>query len=275
MQWIVRMMSIPVLDGPLRQDAMTIPRFSIIPRPARAILMVCFVVFLAGCASRDRLRRPTVQMASHPAVFAVAPLFNESGTTISGNELASISDKLVSSINAVEGWSSVPFNRTLQAMKQLGLSVIQSDDDARAVCAVVGVDGLLVGTVTAWNPYDPPRFGANLLLIPASPTAPGSMDAAALYGRTGDEAASATALPASALEPIAITVDLDAVNHATRGELRRYAESHIDVTGGFDPPERYYLMVNDRWLDFAADMIIRDLVILESQRLARPTQSPS
>ena len=77
------------------------------------------------------------------------------------------------------------------------------------------------------------------------------------------------ALPASSVEPIALTLDLDAVNHATRGELRRYARSRLDVTGGFDPPERYYLMIYDRWLEFAAEMAVRDLVILDDIRSAR------
>jgi hypothetical protein len=40
------------------------------------------------------------------------------------------------------------------------------------------------------------------------------------------------------------------------------------VTGGFVPPERYYLMVYDRYLDFAADRIVSRLVVREKQRAA-------
>ncbi len=269
MEWIVRMVSIPVLfGGSPRQDAMTIPRLSIIYPPLIAVLtVVCLLT--PGCATRDRLHRPPTLAARHPAVFAVGPMFNESGVSVPADQLASVSDKLVSGINAVQGWSAVPFNRTLQAMKQLGLTVIQTEDEARNLCAVIGVDGILVGTVTAWNPYDPPRFGANLLLVPASPAAMNGVDPTSLYGKTGERTPFRVTLPASAVEPIAVTVDLDAVNHAVRGDLRRYAQSHLDVSGGFDPPERYYLMVFDRWLDFAADMIIRDLVILDDMRPAR------
>lgn len=267
MQWIVRMVSIPTLPGgSLRQDAMTIPRSSIITPTLLALLMV--IAIAPGCATRDQLHRPTTIMARHSAVLAVGPMFNESGVSIPADQVASVSDKLVTAINGVEGWSSVPFNRTLQAMKQLGLDSIRTDAEARTLCEVIGVDGILVGTVTAWNPYDPPRFGANLLLVPASDEATSAVDPSTLYGRTGDSEAAADSRSAAAMSPIAITVDLDAVDHAVRADLRRYAKSHLDVTGGFDPPERYYLMVYARWLEFAADMVVRDLVILDDMRNA-------
>jgi hypothetical protein len=35
------------------------------------------------------------------------------------------------------------------------------------------------------------------------------------------------------------------------------------VTGGFDPPERYYLMVYDRYLDFVAHQVVSGLVSRE------------
>ena len=247
---------------------MTIPRSSIIDQLVFAVLTAA-IVSTAGCSSRGQLTRPQTLTARHTAVYAVGPMFNESGTTISADDLASVSDKLVASMNAVGGWSAVPFNRTLQAMKQLGLTSIQTDEEARTLCAVIGVDGILVGTVTAWNPYDPPRFGANLLLVPASPVRAVELDPSVLYGRTGDQERIGAALPASSSEPLAITLDLDAVNHTTRGKLRRYARSRLDVTGGFDPPERYYLMIYDRWLEFAAEMAVRDLVILDDIRTAR------
>ena len=58
---------------------------------------------------------------------------------------------------------------------------------------------------------------------------------------------------------------------AEEGALRRRVarqriEGVSDVTGGFDPPERYYLMVFDRYLDFAANRIVGGLVLRERQR---------
>ena len=268
MQWIVRMVSIPTPGGSPRQDAMTIPRSSIITPALLALLaLLMAIAIVPGCATRDRLHRPATIVARHPAVLAVGPMFNESGVSIPADQLASVSDKLVAAINGVEGWSSVPFNRTLQAMKQLGLDSIRTDEDARTLCEVVGVDGILVGTVTAWNPYDPPRFGANLLLVPASDEATTAVDPSTLYGRTGDSEAAAGSRSAATLSPVAITVDLDAVDHAVRADLRRYAKSHLDVTGGFDPPERYYLMVYARWLNSRRTWS-SGIVILDDMRTA-------
>ena len=56
------------------------------------------------------------------------------------------------------------------------------------------------------------------------------------------------------------------MNHSVRQAVRTYAESHSDITGGFDPPERYYLMVFDRYLDFVADWAVGGLVSRERYR---------
>ena len=69
--------------------------------------------------------------------------------------------------------------------------------------------------------------------------------------------------------------DYDATRHDVRQNARDYARSHSDVTGGFDPPERYYLMVFDRWLDFSADQLVDALVQKEHHRVLRANDSPA
>ena len=44
----------------------------------------------------------------------------------------------------------------------LKISQVQSEEQAAAVCDVLGVDALVVPTVTLYDPYDPPKFGAAL-----------------------------------------------------------------------------------------------------------------
>jgi hypothetical protein len=63
--------------------------------------------------------------------------------------------------------------------------------------------------------------------------------------------------------------DYDATSHDVRQRVRDYARSHSDVTGGFEPPERYYLMVFDRWLDFAADQLVDAMLLKEHARVSR------
>lgn len=260
----------PGLPGSLRQDAMAIARPLTPTPPGRRIglvgLAVAMSALLGGCRTTPpALRTPVRPVAPYAAVIAVAPLANESGVAIDPRTRAEVSDDLIASINQVEGWAAVPLDRTLSAMASLGMAEVRSEADARQLIATIGVDGILVGTITQWNPYDPPRFGANVLLIGDDARLRTSIDPQALYGRTGD-ADSATGV--GTVRPVTdLVVDLDAVDHGTRRVLRDYADARIDVTGGFDPPERYYLMVFHRYLRFATDQIVAGLVERERLRL--------
>lgn len=238
-------------------------------RRIRPFALVAAVLSLAatGCRSEPALRTPTRYVAPYAAVLAVAPLANESGVTIDPATRAEVSDDLVAALNQVEGWAAVPLDRTLGAMAQLGLAEVRSEADARRLIATIGVDAIVVGTITQWNPYDPPRFGANLLLVGDRDRLRSSMDPQSLYGRTGDGATAAVDDGGRVDTVTDLVVDFDAVDHGTRRLLRDYAEARADVTGGFDPAERYYLMVHHRYLQFCADRIAFGLVQREAVRV--------
>jgi hypothetical protein len=224
-----------------------------------------------GCRTEpERLAGPSSSVAPYAAVLMVAPFTNESGVDMRPDLRASVSDKLVTSINAVEGWQAVPLNRTLQAMQQLGVGEIRSVDEARAVLQAVGADGIIVGTITAWDPYDPPTFGANILLVADEGELQSSFEARKLTGHTGDAVPMASQPPKTLTDVVG---DYDATRHDVRQNVRDYARSHSDITGGFDPPERYYLMVFDRWLDFATDQLVEELVQKEQTRVFRADAS--
>ncbi len=226
-----------------------------------------------GCKTEpDRLSGPSAPAAPYAAVLMVAPFTNESGVDMRPDLRASVSDKLVTSLNAVDGWQAVPLNRTLQAMQQLGLGEIRSVDEARAVLQAVGADGIIVGTITAWDPYDPPTFGANILLVADEAELQSSFESRRLTGRTGDGMTLESQSPRTLTDVVG---DYDATRHDVRQHARDYARSHSDVTGGFDPPERYYLMVFDRWLDFAADQLVDAMVSKEQARVSRVDASRS
>lgn len=234
------------------------------------------VLALPACQTTERnLRQVPIVVAPYQAVLAVAPFSNESGVTLSSADILSVSDKIVAAVNETVGpdgsygggWRAVPLDRTLAAMRQLGISAIESEEDARQIIETIPVDGLVIGTLTEWGPYDPPEFGANVLLIGDDQRLKRALDATGLYGKTGDGPEKAADGSSEAVRPITdLVIELDAVNHRVREDVRTYAESHSDVTGGFDPPERYYLMVFDRYLDFVANRIVGGLVLRERQR---------
>ena len=47
----------------------------------------------------------------------------------------------------------------------LGIEQVQSPEQAALVCDLLGCDALLVPTITAFDPYDPPKLGASLHLF--------------------------------------------------------------------------------------------------------------
>lgn len=273
MGWIVRMTSIPIpAPGSPRQDAMATARsHAHTPHRRRlrpvALAATVLAIATAGCRSEPALRTPTRHVAPYAAILAVAPLANESGVSIDPATRAEVSDDLVAALNQVEGWAAVPLDRTLGAMAQLGLAEVRSEADARQLIATIGVDGIVVGTITQWNPYDPPRFGANVLLVGDRDRLRSALDPQRLYGRTGDGDPAANADGGVVATVTDLVVDLDAVDHGTRRILRDYAAARSDVTGGFDPPERYYLMVFHRYLQFCADRVAAGLVERETVRL--------
>ena len=285
MKRIVRMGDIRTspLARSLRQDAMTTvfvsdkrPSrgcggwFERIVRPARrplAAFSIIGVAFagLSGCETTERKLQPSPPIIAPYAVnLVVAPFGNDSGVVIRPDQQASVSDKLVVALNGVEGWQAVPLNRTLEAMRQVGLAEIRTLDEARSILRIVGGDGIVVGTITEWNPYDPPRFGANILLVADEAEVQEAFESRRLTGRTGDGGTEPGAPVRTLTDVVAV---YDATNHTVRGQVREYAKSNDDVTDGFDPPERYYLMVFDHWLDFAASELVSTLVDRERVRV--------
>jgi hypothetical protein len=220
---------------------------------------------LSGCDTPERKLQPSAPLvAPYAATLVVAPFGNDSGVVIRPDQQASVSDKLVVALNGVDGWQAVPLNRTLEAMRQVGLAEIRTLDEARSILRLVGGDGIVVGTITEWNPYEPPRFGANILLVADEAEVQAAFESRRLTGRTGAVASNPEAPVRTLTDVVAV---YDATNHTVRGQVREYAKSNDDVTDGFDPPERYYLMVFDHWLDFAASELVSTLVDRERARV--------
>lgn len=136
----------------------------------RLIASVVFTLplLVGGCADkREALTQPRTLWAppygETDSLWAVAPLNNESGTTLF--DPLQITDQLVGQIERVEGVRAIPLNRTLGAMQSLKLSRVSSPQDARALAEALGVDAVLVGTITGYDPYNPPKFGLTLALF--------------------------------------------------------------------------------------------------------------
>jgi hypothetical protein len=202
-------------------------------------------------------------------LWAVVPLRNESGTSVT--DPLALSDHLVGAIEEVEGIRCVPLDRTLAAMQSLKLRAIQNPAQARSLAQAMGVDGVVVGSVTAYDPYTP-VMGLSL----------------ALYARPG---ATMTARPNPAFNPRELTESptdqtvtnadsgynerplavwsgrLDAKNHQTLMDLRIYASGRTRDLSAMG--WRRYTASMDLYSQFAMYRGVDGLLQQEWTRVAR------
>lgn len=120
------------------------------------VLALCLVI--AGCAKPDPLRPPQQLLspyATTPAepVWAVVPLRNESGT--SAVNPMDVSDTLVATITQARGLRALPLNRTLDAMAAMEMAYPETPADLDRLARTLGAEGVIVGSITAYDPYEP------------------------------------------------------------------------------------------------------------------------
>lgn len=247
-----------------------------------ALKLVVFVFALAvgGCASSQRpwpadpmsLTAPYRAANGGDLVWAVAPLSNESGVSVA-DELR-ITDRLVEEIRQTSGLTALPLNRTIEAMRAAELPSIDSPEQARTLARRMGVDAIVVGTLTAWGPYEPPEIGITLALYPAAPdamrsgAAPGLIDPFELTKASRGPVtiganAARTDTETTALSEV--SAHLSGVNGAVRERVKAYG------TGRADPNSatgwRGYFTSMSRFERFAAFEMVRLLLEEERRRL--------
>ena len=246
-------------------DAIRRARAIIRALPILGALLACALP--GACAKKQlELAEPTVLTApyeSREVRWAVAPLVNESGVSIV-DELAA-TDALVSAITEVEGLTALPTNRTLAALRALGLRGVASPGEARALARALGADAIVVGSITDWYPYDPLRFGLNLALYARTREMDlADIDPIALSQATTDSqirAGSPADLPVAG-----VAEHYDASNHAVVAQVRRYAEGRHDPRTALG--DDIYLKSMERYTQFVCFRTVELLLNRERERLA-------
>jgi hypothetical protein len=237
-----------------------------------------FVHALAGCASapRDMLVAPRTLTAPYDSsrgdvVWAVTPLRNESGVSEARGEV--LGDKLVAAAEEVQGVRCVPLNRTLMAMRALEMDAVRSPGDARKLAELLGVDGILVGSITAWDPYTP-VLGLSVALYARPGAALGHR--AALGARDASTMTADAGGPGSFGDgPLAIVSEhLDAKNNAVLMDIRSYGEGR--QSGASALGWKRYTESMDLFGEFAAYRIVDGILQREWVRAGRlPAGTPA
>jgi len=260
----------------IRQDAMTSAQ-TMLASFLLAALLVIAPMTLSGCATnkkRDKMFPPGVIVSPYDTtqgdvLWAVIPPMNESGTSLA-DEL-NIGDAIVAAAQGIRGVRCLPINRTIEAMRATGLSRgIQSSADAHKIAEYLGADAVLAGSITAYDPYNPPVFGLAL----------------ALYARPGAMAnASQTKLDTRALtmafsdfgtfdgmsfagEPVSVVSEhLNARDHGVLMAVKSFADGRSNRNSAL--AWRVYIASMDLYTQFAAHHTVGRLIDEEWLRLSR------
>ena len=241
-----------------------------------AVLLGCILIGCAGCNNtdkRDRFNVPGVIVAPYDTtqgevLWAVIPPMNESG--VSSVREDEVGDHIVAAVQGIRGVRCLPINRTLAAMRETGIHQITSANEAIALANTLGVDGIIAGSITAYDPYDPPVLGLALALY----SRPGAMQ----RGQQADLDSRALTMAYTDFgsfdgsrfsgDPInAVSQHLDGRNHEVLMELKRFAEGRSDSTSALR--WRVYLASMDLYTQFVAHHTVGRLIDEEWLRYAR------
>ena len=203
-------------------------------RRIRLVVMLAFVgaiQLLVGC-KHDAPKYGTELQLSLPGVqrqaWAIAPTIDLSGEHV---DPLLQSDIVFSQMQQVRGLTVIPVNRVVEVFTSLKIDQMQSEEQAAVVCELLGCDALVVPTVTIYDPYNPPKFGAGLQLFQKMTYAPPGGDRSARIGQRGH----AGALHASRCQPTGNFMQavgmFDAQNGSTREAWLMYTEGRHDPDG--------------------------------------------
>lgn len=229
---------------------------------------------LVGCSTpKSGLMPPNVLTVPYDTLtgdvlWAVVPPVNESGTSLV-NALA-VGDALVAAVTEIQGIAALPVNRSLAAMRGLGMERITTPEQVRQLAEAMGVDGVVVSSITAWDPYDPPVIGLTLALYARSGAmrgqAPVDFDPKALAAAASD--AEFLARSSFGSGPASVAMEhLDARNHQTQMYVREFAQGRSDSASALN--WRIYFASMELYTQFAAYHGVRRLLENEWMRTAR------
>lgn len=232
------------------------------------------VLCAAGCAHKPPpqygVEHPLFMPGMHRQIWAVAPVLNLSGENVDPILQA---DLLYRQLQEVSGLTVIPVNRVAEAMMSMRLPQLQSQEQASTLCELLGADGVIVATVTAYDPYDPPKVGAAVQLFRRGDHA--ARLATAIDPRQLERQTVPTAAPSADKAPSMIQVVgmYDAQNGSVRSALNRFADGRNDPNGAY--AVKQYFVDMDCYSGFVYHSLIAELLQSPKLRPATPNNVAS
>lgn len=241
----------------------------------QVLLLTAKILLISGCSLITGCSGAAPLVSPYPTqrVWAIAPLRNESGSVqANGHTLA---DHLARQLENASNLDVLPVNRTLAVMEALEIPEISSPAQARQVLASLNADALLVGTITAYDPYDPPKLGMAIeLYLNKRVEYFDSLNVRKLTrAATGQEGLPAP--PGKQKPPSNVSAYFDAADPGTRRRLMRYARHRSQENHRHDQPWQIYRINMDLYSEFVSYVMSWRLLRAETRRVAPPTEQPA
>jgi len=242
---------------------------------SKQVMLMFALVLLGGCATKEpRGSDALVSPYQQGRVWAVAPLRNESGSLQADGVL--MADRLQRQLENASNIDVLPVNRVLRAMELLEMPYVETPADASRLMQTLGCDGLIIGTITSYDPYDPPRLGLSIELFDGGRSQ--SLDALDVQkltrAATGDQAhpyASGSSGPPMSRHG-GVASGVSAYFDSASGDVRKKLQVYGSNRGGPDwHPESWhrYRISMDLYSEFVTYVMSWRLLHAEKQRLSQ------
>jgi hypothetical protein len=227
--------------------------------PAMSAIVIGALSLIGGCGGDDHKPYGVESRLSMPGdrqlIWAVAPTINLSGERPVDPLLQS--DIVYSELQQVNGLTIIPVDRVTEIYLALKIDKVESQSQANLVCDLLGCDGLVVPTVTEYDPYNPPKLGAALQLFtkPADYARPADVDPRELARAATPPPDAPTDSPGGVVQSVGM---FDAADGSVRQDLMMYAAGRNDPNGPLAANE--YLLDMDRYCGFVYHTLIAEML---------------
>ncbi len=133
------------------------------------LLAASIACFASGCHSMPELVHQPVVRNPYPELhkIAVAPFFNLSTEPTLDGRACGLA--YFNELQQVSGFEVIPIGVTEQTIRAYGLS-LNNGEDVRKLAQILEVDAVVIGAVTDYDPFYPPRYTLTVEWYSADPT---------------------------------------------------------------------------------------------------------
>lgn len=231
-----------------------------------ALVLGGALILLTGCARPQQVARIYRCPYPQPKTFAVTIFRNLSGSE--DIDVMAVTDAFYAELKSTDArnFQVVPVNRVLATLVNLGLDNVNSPADVALVADALAVDAVIVGAVTQYDPYFPPRLGMSVQLFLREDFNEAETDTKHVDARKLAQAATNFTLQvASPVVPkTAVDRIIDAKDDLVVARLIEYAQIRSTNTG---PAGWKKYATTENYPFFVSHEIVGELLALERDRL--------